>query len=1063
MSRDPFGATIVAISWLALAASVASVAGCSEGPGVGTSGAGSVITASGWGAERRVEASDSAELDQFGYSVSLAGNRALVGAYGESLYAGAAYVYSRNGAALREEQKLFASDAVESDSFGWSVSLGVERLLIGAYGHDSKRGAAYVFVRDGDSWSEEQKLVASDGAEGDAFGWSVSLSDDDALIGAYGAEKTRGAAYVFRRIGGAWVEEQKVVAADSVEGDMLGYSVSLRHGAALVGAPGSLEASGAAYVFTRGNDSWAQGAKLAAGDRTAGAQLGISVSLDAARALVGAYSDESLRGAAYLFVGTGDSWSEEQKLTASDGAPGHRFGNAVALDSQRALVGAYASDDSRGSVYFFSRADDAWGQRQRLVASDGVESDFFGWSVALDADHALVGAHYDDVLRGAAYLLSYGVEDRDPCWADQAPDAGCVQGSTTPRDSAEPGCTFATSRHGPDASVGLLGVLGVLAFACRRRRWTRSFVSGALAGLLALGCAGGSGDGTPSAVAGASGTGGGGPPGWDASGAGGSGGSCVGRHVVTSKRVVRLTEYQLYNAYAALFGADAAATIAADENRPSLRDRELPPISGDVGVSEGLFAKNHRLALGAMRYVAANADALTPCGAIPTDLACVQAYLRTFAERAFRHPLDDREEGALLRFWQEMSDQGASLAEALANGVYGILNSPSFVYRTELGAGVGVDGPLTPYELATAVSLFLTDGPPDDELLTAAAMGGLDTPELVRAQALRLLETDVARRNLEQAVLRYFSLARAGTVILNPRATPGFTVTSGLQASIVHEGELFLRNVLWSEPLSALLTSRRTWTTPEIAAGVYGVAVPSEVDTDGFGLVELPSDRSGLLTLSTFLLSGARSTGSSPVARGLTVNASIVCAVNQPFPEVTDPKTGRSERDPDVTSAIAALAGESELAKAQYRASTPRCAGCHLDFDAFGMVLEPYDAVGRLRAADLEGRPIDESWTTTTLPESVGGGTVRNVSEAAQMIAASGTLDRCMAMNFINYALSEVSKGGATNHDLSLAPQTGTCAVQGVIDRFELTNRSFGALMSEIAASETLALRFRGR
>ena len=157
-----------------------------------------------------------------------------------------------------------------------------------------------------------------------------------------------------------------------------------------------------------------------------------------------------------------------------------------------------------------------------------------------------------------------------------------------------------------------------------------------------------------------------------------------------------------------------------------------------------------------------------------------------------------------------------------------------------------------------------------------------------------------------------------------------------------------------------------------------------------------------------------------------------------------------------MAAAIAGLAGDSELEKAQFRAAAPTCAACHRNFDAFGMVLEPYDAVGRLRTADLEGRPIDASWTTTVLPKSVGGATVTSAAETGRALATSGALDRCMAMNFINYALTEVSRGGANNTDLSRAPQTGSCAVQGVIDRFAATDRSFASLMREIAASDTL-------
>jgi hypothetical protein len=293
--------------------------------------------------------------------------------------------------------------------------------------------------------------------------------------------------------------------------------------------------------------------------------------------------------------------------------------------------------------------------------------------------------------------------------------------------------------------------------------------------------------------------------------------------------------------------------------------------------------------------------------------------------------------------------------------------------------------------------------------------------------------------------------------------TPGLTVTAGLEASIFHEGELFMKNVLWSGPLTDLLTSRETWTSAAIATGVYGVSPPGQVDADGFGPVELPADRSGLLTLSTFLLSGARSTGSSPVRRGLAVNGSVVCEVNPSFPQVMDAETGQVEPDPAVTAAIAALADDSELEKAQYRASVPRCAGCHRQFDAFGMVLEPYDAVGRFRTADLQGRPIDASWTTTVLPASVGGAMVTSAAETAQALAKSGALDRCMAMNFINYALTEVSRGGANNTDLSRAPQTGSCAVEEVLDRFAATDRSFASLMREIAASQTLVFRSQGQ
>jgi hypothetical protein len=573
-------------------------------------------------------------------------------------------------------------------------------------------------------------------------------------------------------------------------------------------------------------------------------------------------------------------------------------------------------------------------------------------------------------------------------------------------------------------------------------------VAGLLACLLAMGCT--------TEVSG---------PNSSSSATGGTGGSgaCVGSPVVTPKRIVRLSEHQLFNSYRSLFGASAAATIAENEEPPSLLEREFPPISADIGVSERLFSKVDRLAQSAMRYVSENAARLTSCGATPSEAACVQDFLLSFAEKAFRHPLSAEERSGIIgQFWTEMIAAGAAPGEALGYGVYGILSSPSFIYRTEFGADVAADGPLTPYELATTISLFLTDRPPDAELLAAAGENELATPDQVRTQTARILATPEARQNLENALITYFSLTKAKAVILNPETTPGLTVTGGMQSSIFHEGELFLKNLLWSGPLGSLLTSRQTWTSSQVATRIYGVAAPTRLDVDGFGLIELPADRSGLLTLSTFLLSGVRSTGSSPVTRGLAVNASIVCEVNPPFPEIIDPETGELGPDPAVADAMVALADESELEKARYRATTPACAGCHLEFDAFGMVLEPFDAVGRFRTTDLEGRPIDESWTTTLLPESVGGATVTSAAEAARALVTSGALERCMAMNFINFALTEVSRGGANNTELGRAPQTGSCAVEGVMDAFEGTDRSFTSLMGEIAVSETLAVRSRG-
>src|SRR5499427_5818574 len=392
-----------------------------------------------WAGEQKNVASDAAELDEFGVSVSVTADRALVGAYGDDFYRGAAYVFVKSGNSWVEEQKLVASDRVEDDRFGWSVSLAGDRALVGAYNADSARGAAYVFVRNGSSWTEEQKLVASDGAANDNFSYSLSLAGDRALIGAYSNDNVRGAAYVFVRDGAgasAWTEEQKLVASDGADTDQFGWSVALapdQADRALVGAPVPGNYRGAAYTFVRsgsGASPWTQEQKLGASDGAEFSQFGNSVSLAGDRALVGAYWDSNLRGAAYAFVrsaGATQPWIEAQKLLASDGADGDRFGNAIVLAGDRAVIGAFGSAASRGAAYVFAQAGgptQPWSEEQELVASDGVAPDLFGWSVGLAADQAMVGANYTDQLRGAAYAYWLGIANGAACSAD--PD--CASG-----------------------------------------------------------------------------------------------------------------------------------------------------------------------------------------------------------------------------------------------------------------------------------------------------------------------------------------------------------------------------------------------------------------------------------------------------------------------------------------------------------------------------------------------------------------------------------------------------------------------------------------------------------
>ena len=304
--------------------------------------------------ETKLTASDGAADDHFGLSVSLSGDTAVVGAWNDG--AGSAYVFVRSKTTWTEQAKLTASDGAAFDRFGRAVAIDGDTAVVGA----SWDGSAYVFVRSGATWAEQAKLVASDAA-GDHFGNSVSLSGDTAVVGAPhddDAGSESGSAYVFVRSGTTWTEEAKLTASDAAAGDWFGFSVSLSGDTAVVGAWRDDDArtdSGSAYVFVRSGRGWAEKAKLVASDPAFGDSFGTSVSLSGDTAVVGAPHDGGA-GSAYVFVRSGTAWAEKAKLVASDGATGDSFGWSVSLSGDTAVVGAPHDGDAgfeSGSAYVF--------------------------------------------------------------------------------------------------------------------------------------------------------------------------------------------------------------------------------------------------------------------------------------------------------------------------------------------------------------------------------------------------------------------------------------------------------------------------------------------------------------------------------------------------------------------------------------------------------------------------------------------------------------------------------------------------------------------------------------
>jgi hypothetical protein len=508
------------------------------------------------------------------------------------------------------------------------------------------------------------------------------------------------------------------------------------------------------------------------------------------------------------------------------------------------------------------------------------------------------------------------------------------------------------------------------------------------------------------------------------------------------KRLVRLSLGQIRNAMGALTDETEAALLTTTYELLEPEQRTFPPLASPREGSAFIptvWATSDGMAADVGSYALEHLDELSGCGATPSE-ACVRRFLPELAERAYRRPLTSEDEASLLQVVSEVLTDGGTPADALRYGVYAVFESPQFLYRTELGVDPAAAGPLTSAEMASQLSFFLTDGPPDQQLLEAAAADELTDPGRIAAEAERLLKTPAAQQNLEAALFAYFRLSNLDTVVIDDRA-----FTPGVRGSMHREAQLFFANTLWSGPFSELLASRHT-TIDASLAPLYGLdtfpPAGSQLDADGFALVDLPDERAGLLTQLGYLTARSRPDSAWVVGRGLAVNAEVLCGENPPFPVGL----------PDALRDVPNLANATEREKSEYRTTTTPCAPCHVLFDPYGLALENFDLLGRYVTQDSQGRPID---ARVTLPPLAGGQEVQSAAEMARALAARPAFRACMTKNLMAYALAE------SPNDSSSAPSLATngCAPRAVADKLAWPGATFSELVTGIASSDTLRLR----
>jgi len=397
-----------------------------------------------------LRASDVEARDEFGEAVSISGNRAIVGAIreGESLGEdhgpGAAYVFEQNaGGSWVEVAKLSASNGEPEDQFGHAVAIEGDWALVGAPREDGESnnltnsGAVYVFkLNSSGEWEEIDLLRSSNSGDRGQFGFSIALEGNRAVVGALREDSSpdrsptrHGLAYIFERTSAdTWTEEATLESSDMTANDNFGWSVDLDNNQAIVGARLKGVWEGAAYIFERNNaGDWKEAAKLVASNSDQDDEFGRSVAISGRLALVGAPFEAGvdnqflIAGAAYVFKKDSEGrWTESDILrspgvdilgTPGDGSADY-FGYSIAMDGDLAIIGAPRVEIGGSRAYVLERDDDAWVQISLLAPSNEevLDNESFGHFIDVDDRTVIIGAPAEDgpngnLLRaGAVYI-----------------------------------------------------------------------------------------------------------------------------------------------------------------------------------------------------------------------------------------------------------------------------------------------------------------------------------------------------------------------------------------------------------------------------------------------------------------------------------------------------------------------------------------------------------------------------------------------------------------------------------------------------------------------------------
>lgn len=370
-----------------------------------------------------ITASDGAAIDQFGYAVAVDSGTILVGADkadANGNRSGTAYVYTETTGGWSQQAKLIVDDINFAARFGSAVDIDGDTAIVGAHQDDNDEtsipgtGSVHMFVRNGTVWSYQAEV--NSGVEaGGWFGYAVGIDGETIVVGAPTEthnDISSGAAYVFTRNGTTWTREAILIGDDVTDSALLGTAVAISQDTVVIGARNQR----AAYVFTRSGTTWTQEAKLIGDGQGGNSLFGVSVALDGDTILVGDHWYDAgagpNQGTVYVFSRTGTTWTQQQKLVAGSAAQDDWFGFNLDVRGDLALIGApgrmVGSNSLQGAAFLFVNTGASWAEQQEWEVTDGLAEDYFGNAIGVDEDIVVIGAPYRDVTanndQGAVYV-----------------------------------------------------------------------------------------------------------------------------------------------------------------------------------------------------------------------------------------------------------------------------------------------------------------------------------------------------------------------------------------------------------------------------------------------------------------------------------------------------------------------------------------------------------------------------------------------------------------------------------------------------------------------------------